>query len=353
MHWRELVSGQSRGFGPTVIRLALCFASYPYAIVVRSRNWLYDRGWLRSRSVPIPVISVGNLTVGGTGKTPTVAMLAQWFRKHDIRVAIVSRGYGAGADGQNDEARELEGKLEDVPHLQDPNRFTAASVAYEELATQVLLLDDGFQHRKFVRNLDIVLLDATNPFGYGFLLPRGLLRESPRSLRRADVVMLTRCDQVTSQQLADIRTHVQKIASKVAWIETEHRPVRLRNASGREQPIESLKGRRCFVFSGIGNPVAFLDTVRGCGGELMGSQVFPDHHAYSAVDIHTLTNIIRSNPLIDIVLCTGKDLAKIELNTLGDCELWVVDIELTVRSGMEALEDRLNQIVAMSERVAT
>ncbi len=345
MHWRDVISGRARGFWPTIVRAALHAASYPYRIVAKSRNWIYDRGWKKTFSVPIPVVSVGNLTVGGTGKTPTVAMLARWFRSHDIRVAIVSRGYGAGADGRNDEARELETKLDDVPHLQDPNRYAAASVACEELEMQVIVLDDGFQHRRLARSLDIVLLDASDPFGYGYLLPRGLLRESPRSLRRADVVMLTRCDLVSAQRLADIRTQVQRIAPKVAWVETEHRPIRLKNAAADHQSIEWLQDRKCFVFSGIGNPLAFLETVRRCGASIVGSQTFPDHHAYTASDIHRLTETIRSNPTIETVLCTGKDLAKIDVTTLADRALWMVEIELTVRSGIEALEDRLNEII--------
>ncbi len=347
MHWRDIVSGQARGILPSVIRVALSVASIPYSVVVRVRNRLYDRGWKKSLSVPIPVICVGNLTVGGTGKTPTVTMLAKWFRDRDIRVAIVSRGYGAGADGRNDEARELEGKLPDVPHLQDPNRFASATIAYDELATQVILLDDGFQHRRLARDLDIVLLDASDPFGGGYLLPRGLLRESPRALRRASVVMLTRCNLVTSQKLADIRTQVQRLAPKAAWVETEHRPVRIKNSSGDEQTIDALKGQKCFVFSGIGNPAAFLETVRGCEVEIVRQQTFPDHYPYSASDMQHLTELVRSNPSIDCVLCTGKDLAKIEVDRIGERPLWMIDIELTVRSGMDALEDRLEQIISM------
>jgi len=349
MHWRDIVSGRARGFLPSIIRAALSAASVPYSVVVRTRNRLYDRGWKKSLRVPIPVISVGNLTVGGTGKTPTVTMLAKWFRERSIRVAIVSRGYGAGADGRNDEARELEGKLDDVPHLQDPDRFASATIAYEELATQVILLDDGFQHRRLARDLDIVLLDASDPFGHGHLLPRGLLRESPRSLRRASVVMLTRCDLVTAQKLADIRTQVQRLAPKAAWVETEHRPVRIKNSSGEQHTIDWLKGKKCFVFSGIGNPAAFLETVRRCGVEIVGNQTFPDHHAYSALDMKQLEISARANPAIDCILCTGKDLAKIEVNRLGDCPLWMIDIDLTVRAGLEALEDRLTQIVAVGK----
>ncbi|MBU6174878.1 MAG: tetraacyldisaccharide 4'-kinase, partial [Planctomycetes bacterium] len=162
-------------------------ASQPYAAAVTLRNWAFDRGFKKTIGVEIPVVSVGNLTAGGTGKTPTVAFLAKWFRAQNKRVAILSRGYGAGSDGRNDEAKELEITLPDVPHLQSPDRIASARIAVDELGMELLLLDDGFQHRRIGRDLDIVLLDAREPFGFGHLLPRGLLREPLRSLKRADV----------------------------------------------------------------------------------------------------------------------------------------------------------------------
>ena len=130
----------------------------------------------------MPVISVGNITTGGTGKTPMVAWLARWFRNQDVRVALVSRGYRAEAEGQNDEARELATLLPDVPHLQNPDRVAAARIAIDELETQLIILDDGFQHRRIHRDLEIVLIDALQPFGFGHVLPRGLLREPLRGL---------------------------------------------------------------------------------------------------------------------------------------------------------------------------
>ena len=126
----------------------------------------YDRGWLRSHAATVPVVSVGNLTLGGTGKTPMVEWLARWFRRHGVRVAILSRGYGH-TGGLNDEGRVLEENLPDVPHLQSPDRVAQSRVAVVELETEVIVLDDGFQHRRLRRDLDVVLLDALEPFGLG------------------------------------------------------------------------------------------------------------------------------------------------------------------------------------------
>src|SRR5262249_14336937 len=154
-----------------------------YGLAVRLRNLCYHLGWKRSYRAPVPVVSVGNLTVGGTGKTPCVEYVARYYREHDLRVAILSRGYGGSSrpptpsSGRNDEARVLEENLPDVPHLQGADRVALATVAVEELDSEVLVLDDGFQHRRLARNLDVVLVDTTVPWGYGYLLPRGLLRE--------------------------------------------------------------------------------------------------------------------------------------------------------------------------------
>jgi tetraacyldisaccharide 4'-kinase len=163
---------------------------------VRQRNRWFDRAGSHVQRVAAPVISVGNITVGGTGKTPFVAWLAQWFALRQMPVTIISRGYGSRRGTPNDEALELAARLPDVPHLQNPDRVAAAEQALHANATQVLILDDAFQHRRLARDLDIVLLDALEPFGYEHLLPRGLLREPIESLSRAHVVALSRSDAV-------------------------------------------------------------------------------------------------------------------------------------------------------------
>ena len=164
-----------------MLRLLLHAAEVPYALVVGWRNRRFDRHPERVFRVAVPVISVGNLTTGGTGKTPLVEWLARWFRAAGVRVTLISRGYAAEKGARNDEAMELEQRLPDVPHLQNPDRVQAARIAVEELDCQLIILDDAFQHRAIARDLDIVLIDATEPFGYGHLLPRGLLRAARRT----------------------------------------------------------------------------------------------------------------------------------------------------------------------------
>ena len=176
----------------TLARCLLSAVEVPYTWAVRWRNYGYDHGQSPSQRVSVPVISVGNLSMGGTGKTPLVAWIAQRLQQRGVRVTLVSRGYGAVAGKPNDEALELEQKLPGVPHLQNPDRVAAAQKGIAELGSQAILLDDGFQHRRLARDLDIVLLDAVEPFGFGHVFPRGTLREPISGLRRADLVALSR-----------------------------------------------------------------------------------------------------------------------------------------------------------------
>jgi len=343
----ELLSGRSNSLSSILMRAGLWCLSQPYSAVVWARNIAYDRKWKRVGKATVPVVSIGNLTAGGTGKTPAVAMLARWFRDRNIRVGILSRGYGAGIDGRNDEAKELEVSLPDVPHLQKPDRLATATIATEELGMQLLLLDDGFQHRKIHRDLEIVLLDAREPFGFGYMLPRGLLREPLRSLRRADIVMATRADQVDAQCLAEIRTRVQRYNPKAAWLESEHAPICLRNSAGDRREIEWLSGKKVLGTCGVGNPQGFLQTLRTCGAEVVAAVTFPDHHDYSAADIDLIARQASTTEIpCDAIICTGKDLAKIDSVRIGQYELWSLDIELRIRTGATILEEFLCRVAA-------
>jgi tetraacyldisaccharide 4'-kinase len=349
----ELLSGRSNSLSSILMRTGLWCLSQPYTAVIWARNQAYDRKWKSVGKATVPIVSVGNLTAGGTGKTPTVAMLARWFRDRNIRVGILSRGYGAGIDGRNDEAKELEVMLPDVPHLQKPDRLASAKIATEELGMQLLLLDDGFQHRRIHRDLEIVLLDAREPFGFGYMLPRGLLREPLRSLRRADIVMATRADQVDAQRLAEIRIRVQRYNPKAAWLESEHVPIRLRNSAGDCREIEWLKNKNVIGTCGLGNPQGFLQTLRTCGANVVSSAIFSDHHNYSAADIESLERQASTTETrCDAIICTGKDLAKIDAKRIGQYELWSLDIELRIRTGAAILEEYLERVVSSIDRDA-
>ena len=336
----ELVSGRKRGLGAALQRAGLRVASWVYGCGVWLRNRLYDWGWKRIEAASVSVISVGNLTVGGTGKTPCVEYVARFLSDRGHRVAILSRGYGAG-DGIADEALVLEENLPDVPHLLGADRAELARTAIEELESDVLVLDDGFQHRRLARALDLVLIDATQPWGYGHLLPRGLLRESPRELKRAHAVILTRCDLVEESQLAAIRNRVARVAPKLPVLETEHRPLAWRDANGREMPVENMQGVAAGAFCGIGNAGAFFETLHRVGVSIRERREYADHHRYTRADVDDLERWAEGLPADAVLLTTQKDLVKLRIAALAGRPLWALRIGVRFRAG----EERLHQLL--------
>jgi tetraacyldisaccharide 4'-kinase len=338
----DLVSSRTSGPWPTAQRLLLRAASWPYGAAVRLRNALYRHGWLRSERAVVPVVSVGNLTVGGTGKTPCVEYVARFYREHDLRVAILSRGYGSPEGGtRNDEALVLEENLPDVPHLQGADRVLLARTAVEELESEVIVLDDGFQHRRLARAFDVVLVDATNPWGHGYLLPRGLMREPPGSLARAGMIVLTRCDQVTEEDKVRLRQRVARLAPIVPVAETTHRPEGLVNSEGEVADPENLRGRPVAAFCGLGNPEAFRRTLADLGADVRAFRAYPDHHPYDRGDVDELRACVRNLGEDCTAVTTQKDLVKLRLARLGNNPLWAVRIRLHFEAGRDALDRKL------------
>jgi len=256
----------------------------------------------------------------------------------------VSRGYGAAAGSENDEALELEQKLPDVPHLQNVDRVEGARTAVEEFESQVLLLDDGFQHRRLGRDLDVVLLDALEPFGYGHVFPRGLLREPLGGLRRAGAVVLSRADLVDEAERRRIRDVVRGYNASAAWCEVLHAPRRLLNSRGDEGALDGLAGKRIVGFCGLGNPEGFRRTLAGLGGDVVGFEEFPDHHNYARADIERLANVAREQKA-DLLVCTHKDLVKIRLDELRGTPLWAVVVGIEFLAGEAELAAKLEPLV--------
>ena len=342
--WRAIVSGDAHGLGPALTRTGLSILSLGYLAATQIRGASYRYRISRQQTAKVPVVSVGNATAGGTGKTPVCAAIAQWFRNRDVRVCFLSRGYGAVHGGPNDEALVLEQLCPDVPHLQGPDRAALAEIARDELDSQLVILDDGFQHRRLARDLDIVLIDATNPWGYGWLLPRGLLREPLSALRRAQLVLITRADQVEAERLSEIRLTLERVAPGVPIVETEFSPTCLRSASGATDSMDTLQGQRVAAFCGLGNPVAFQQTVRGCGADIAAFQEFPDHHAYTRADVESLREWAQATA-VSAVITSQKDLVKIGLDALGSIPLRAIQIELRFRSDRSPLDERLERVV--------
>lgn len=347
--YHALVGGRSRGAGAAIVRGLLRAASWPYGWAVAVRNKLFDWGWKAVRRADVPVVSVGNLTLGGTGKTPCVEYICRFFRERELRVAILSRGYGA-EQGPNDEALVLEENLPDVPHLQGKDRAALAQTAVEELESEILVLDDGFQHRRLARNLDVVLIDATCPWGHGYLFPRGLLRESPRSLRRAGVIVVTRCDQATAEQRAAINKSIARLAPGVPMAEATHGPVELIAGDGTIEPLTELCERPVSAFCGIGNPQAFRRTLTDLGADLSDFRPYPDHHGYTREDINDLRRWAGEQPSDALIATTQKDLVKICLTHLAERPLRAVRISMQpfAEGSLDALDERLQVMMDLS-----
>jgi tetraacyldisaccharide 4'-kinase len=238
----------------------------------------------------------------------------------------------------------LDENLPDVPHLQDADRVAIARVAVEELGTELLVLDDGFQHRRLARDLDLVLLDALDPFGQGSLLPRGLLREPVTSLQRAGVVVLTRSDLVDAPSRLAIRERAERRVGALRWVATRHGPRDVVGHGVEPGPANSLSARAVAAFCGIGNPDGFFRTIEPLCGSVMGFRLFPDHHPYTAADVADLAAWARSLGA-DLALTTQKDLVKLRVTNLGGVPLRALRVGLEVLEGGELLEAALADLM--------
>jgi tetraacyldisaccharide 4'-kinase len=337
---RSVLAEPRAGPGISLLRSGLALSSLPYEWVVRTRNRLFDLGWLARKRVAIPVISVGNVTVGGTGKTPCVEYIAKLLSRKGCRVVILSRGYGQPGYW-NDEARVLEENLPGVPHLQGADRAKLAMVAANELSADVLILDDGFQHRRLLRDLDLVLIDCSDPWGMGKLLPRGLLREPLASLERADIILLTRCDQIDNNLLNQIRERLSQLTRNKLIVQTVHVPLGLISNSGRVAAAASLAAKPVVAFCGIGNPEAFRRTLVGLGASVKSFRTFPDHHNYTARDVEWLRTWTTQQSNECKIVTTQKDLVKLRGKQIGDRSLWALRIGLQVIAGKDVFERRV------------
>ncbi|MHC4789657.1 MAG: tetraacyldisaccharide 4'-kinase [Planctomycetota bacterium] len=339
---RAVISPDRRGPLLALARGGLRLAAAGYGLGIRARNGLHGLGWARAHGAGVPVISVGNITAGGTGKTPFVAWLARLMVIRKMRPAILSRGYGRHNQlGVDDENAMLARFLADIPVVVDADRLRGASRAIEAHGADVLILDDGFQHRRIVRDLDIVLIDALWPFGAGHLLPRGLLREPLRELRRADFLLIARADLVTPGRLSSIKKRLAELAPRVptACSRTQvHglRPVRAEGGAPLE-PTELRQGQWA-AFCGVGNPEGFGLTLEkaGCRPEFL--TVFADHQRYTAPQVQGVLRRAREAGC-DHIVTTEKDAAKVEALLGGDAEpgVYALQTDLDFTEGSEAL----------------
>ena len=326
-----------------------------YGFVVKTRIFFYKKGILRCVRLPVPVFSVGNITVGGTGKTPVVEHIARYLRAKGKRVAILSRGYAANIRQEttfpdknicNDEYLLFKENIPDVPHLLNKSRVKGGREAIKRFQAECLVLDDGFQHLRLARDLNIVIVDALNPFGHEQIIPRGMLREPLEGLKRANMILLSHVDQCSRDKITVITNRLRKITGGVPVIETVHKPICLESAKDATKlDIHCLRGKRVFVFCAIGNPVSFRKSIEGLGAEIAGIRVFPDHHVYTLSELQGL-NAEAQSMKPDAIVITQKDRVKIGNNlSIWDFPVWTLKIEICVVNGREIFENKINAIL--------
>lgn len=342
---RKLVSGETRGISASLERAALHLAEWPYAAAVAIRNAYYDFVPGAICRIGRPVIGVGNLTVGGTGKSPCAAMIAKWLMAEGLRVAVVSRGYGAHGYGPNDEMLEMATSLPEVLVQSQPDRVKAARSIEQQDAADVILLDDGFQHRRLHRDLNLLVIDALQPDGYGHLIPRGLLREPLKSARRADALLLNRCDGLSPGEREVLRASFQRYAKRACWAEVAERPLHLQCANGSMESLDSWRGRPVAAFCGIGNPEGFRRTLSQTGLQCIAFREFPDHHHYSASDFAELANWLAGLPTVTAVVCTRKDQVKIPHSHIHQWPLFGLAMEIVFRVGEQEVHNLVQNAV--------
>ncbi|MBI4634609.1 MAG: tetraacyldisaccharide 4'-kinase [Deltaproteobacteria bacterium] len=318
----------------------LALAALPFHAAVFLRNLLYDRGLLRQIGLPCPVISIGNITVGGTGKTPLTIMLAKLLTERGYKPAVLSRGYGgktcyplcvvsdrtrvlATAAEAGDEPLLIARSLKGIPVIVGADRIRTGQYAIRELGADVLILDDAFQHRRLSRNLDIVLLQNRRPFGNGYLLPRGPLREPVTALKRADILVLTGTDTSPDPPAA------QTLPSATQFLGYYRPTALLRGGNGPSEPPESLKGKKICAFAGIANPASFRDTLESLGGEIVFFRTFPDHHPYADADIENIRKAYAASAAA-ILTTTEKDGMKLVNYPSFLQELFLLRVEMDI-----------------------
>lgn len=356
--WDQIIGGEARGPGASLARLGLAAAAGLYAAGLAANHWVYDAG-LRARTrPPVPVISLGNISLGGTGKTTSAAFLAGLLASR-ARVGIVLRGYRrrsgpealvvsdghrllAGVEQAGDEALMLARRLPACAVAVGKRRERVIQALVEQAGVQVAILDDGFQYFRMARDLDIVLLDAMADDRALRLFPAGRLREPWSSLRRASQVWITHADLAPAERVADLVGRARELCGPDRVVVTRHRPGALSLLSGQAPPT-SLSGQRVVALSALGNPQSFERSVQELGAQVTPAR-FPDHHPYAPGDYDRVGRIARQAGAAFIVT-TGKDAVKLPPAPADLPPVVVLECELEILQGRQAVDDALDALV--------
>lgn len=337
--------------------------------ITRLRAWLYETGLASRFPLGCQVISVGNVTVGGTGKTPVVEILARTLKEEGRNVAILSRGYRKKekpflqrlfggdvadpprvvSDGKRvlldselsgDEPFMLASNLPGVVVLVDKNRVKSGRYAISHFGCDVLILDDGFQYMKLKHSHEIVLVDSTNPFGNGHLLPRGILREPAANIRRADFIFITKSDGNTAQ----LRARLSRMNDHAEIAECRHRPRYYKNAFSQEVlPLEAVKGMKVVTLAGIAAPMSFENSVSKMGARILSRERYPDHYRYRAQDIIDVINAADEQGA-DAILTTEKDAVRLPRLEYPKVPIYYMRMDIEITKGFDNFRQCVSRI---------
>ncbi len=335
-----------------ILSFILFILSVFYSLSQRIRAFLYKKGLLRVEMIGARVISVGNVTTGGTGKTPAVMSIAQIAKGRGFNVAILTRGYMGRAKGidavtdgseillnyrdAGDEPYLMAKKLSGIPVIKGKDRCLSARFAADRFGSDLFILDDGFQHLKLHRDINILLIDATDPFGNGHILPRGILREPLESMRRADIIVLTKTD--LSKRNTETMDKIKRYNPTAPIFFSHYRPLDLVDMKGNNIEVKSLRGKSLFIFSGLANHSSLRLLLEMSGTKVSGELTYPDHYNYSKKDIEEIMSR-AANLNADMIVTTEKDLVRIPRQEPGtqDSELlnkmWALRIEFIIEDG--------------------
>jgi tetraacyldisaccharide 4'-kinase len=370
----DVIFGRARGFGPAMMRVLLRGLSWFYRFGVKVRLRLFRKGWKPQANLGTMVVSIGNITVGGTGKTPVVERFARELTERGRKVAILSRGYKSRdlkkpqkwtnpetgevvtsppkivSDGRGillqakhagDEPFMLAQNLPGVAVVVDRDRVRGGRFAVKELGVDTLLLDDGLQYLDLDHSLDVVLVDQNAPFGNGYILPRGTLREPPRNLCRADYIFLTKCD---GQPLEALVKRIRKYNEEAEILQCTHGAKHLQGVFHDEVlPLEALQGKYIGAISGIAQPKSFDSLLKKLGGKVLFHTTFADHHAFSAKEIEPFMNRCVHRG-VDMIVTTEKDAVRFPTPTEMDVPIYFLRIEVKILDGDEVWERCLERI---------
>ena len=377
-YFLELIEGRRHSRGDRAFLAFLFVASRFYRMAVQFRLWLYDKRFFRNHAIGCQVVSIGNLTCGGTGKTPVVEVFAKSLSKQGRKVAILSRGYRSKehrgfyqklqgffssrkrevmpprvvSDGKNlllqsdtagDEPYMLASNLSDVAVLVDKDRVNAGLYAIDEYATDTLILDDGFQYLGLKAHINIVLVDSTAPFGNHHVLPRGLLREPIKNIRRADYVFLTKSN--GGNHLRHLKTFIRRHNRRAEIIECCHRPQYLERVfmRGIRQPLEALKDCKVAAISAIAKPESFEAFLQHFGAQIVHTARYADHHRYSEQQILDFVNEAKAAGA-EIIVTTEKDAVRIPRLLREDIHFFFLRVQIDILSGQENFDQCIKRI---------